>query len=147
MGCLQNPARQGHSRAMLRHINITDIDSVAKAREATRDIAASLDFADWDLRLALNIVTEIALSSLDGGAAGEMSLSGIEYPDLRGICIMNRFPVTSSAGDGTLNNLECSSLPLAGMKNLSDHFRISLNTGEVVVNAVKWASTRRSVAS
>jgi len=124
---------------MLRHINITDINSVANAREATRDIAESLHFPDRDLRPVLNIVSEIALACVDLGRTGKMSVSGIVRPDFRGICILNRFPVAPAAEDA--DDLGCPSLTLGGMKSLSNHFQISRTSGEVIINAVKWASS------
>jgi len=126
--------------AALRHIDITDLKSVADAREATRDIAHALSFAPRDVRPVLNIVTEIALSCLDLGQSGRMSLSGIERADLRGICIIHRFPMAHSGPQADSDHFASPSLALGGMKNLSDHFQISRSAGEVTVNAVKWAS-------
>jgi hypothetical protein len=120
---------------------------MAIAREAARDIAGSLGFSDRDLRQVLNIVTEIAFACIEGGSSGDMSVNGIEGPDLRGICVGARFPIQSSTGDGTADTaFGSSSLLWGGVKNLSDHFETSRSTSEIFVRAVKWATIQKRMS-
>jgi hypothetical protein len=132
---------------MAQHININGLSSLASAREASRDIAGSLGFSDRDLRQVLNIVTEIAFACMEAGGSGDISLNGIEVPDLCGICIVARFPIQSSTGAGTADTAFGSpSLLWGGVKNLSDHFETSRSTDEIFVRVVKWATIRKHMS-